>query len=627
MSGDRRQAVGASIVALLLLCRTQPTVEAQTVVRRADIERAGWNRVTEILEGATGWGRSSVDGFTFAASPDHLPAAGESAPGTAEWLVLVDGQRVPHQMLGMHLLELLPVSIGQVDSVVFTRGPTIVGGTPVARGVMSIFTRRLSPGANAQLSYQHGDETGDPGPYRYTSRSSPNVEKLGPFVHASVGWGGAAWDVDAGAHLTSLNVTDERIAARFRPGEFAQLRPDVRAITPTFRARAAALGGRHELQASYGDQRGLLFIPTQRIEQSLHLTSAYLGMSGSLGAPASTVITYEGSVSNANASEIRSPLNISAIHKRRHSGGVVAVSHSIGRGRATVGAIGDQWTFERSVGRSSRPVNGGGPLARWHVPIGSNASLDANATLVFDGRRAGTLDASVESLWHSDSLTRLTLRAGHMTTHPDMDGTWVDAALLDFPLAKRLPTFTALGIAVDRRLNPRLSAGIEVRGEHVSNWGVLGAEVVPVNERPIQGINLFTTHFRLETVGDSPWRGVIDFEHGGLTRTASDALEERIASTPANELRAELSVTPVRDLRLSGILNLIGGTRIEDGNGLGVAPGIRRLDASAEKWMWRRRFRLALVYRNLLNRVERYHPYGAQWNLRWHALAALSLPH
>src|SRR5215216_5658170 len=251
MSGDRRQAVGASIIAILLLCPTQLTIQAQTVVRRADIERAGWNRVTEILEGAVGWGRASVDGFTFAASPDHLPAAGESPPGTAEWLVLVDGQRVPHQMLGMHLLELLPVSIGQIDSVVFTRGPTIVAGTPVGRGVMSIFTRRLRPGANAELSYQHGDETGDPGPYRYTSLSSSNVEKLGPFAHASVGWGGATWDVDAGVHLTSLNVTDERIAARFRPGVFAQLRPDVRAITPTLHVRADALGGRHELQGSY----------------------------------------------------------------------------------------------------------------------------------------------------------------------------------------------------------------------------------------------------------------------------------------------------------------------------------------------------------------------------------------
>jgi hypothetical protein len=67
----------AAIVSLSVMGTTARSASAQTVVvRRADIERAGWNRVTEILDGAVGWARASVDGFSYSASPDHLPAVG-----------------------------------------------------------------------------------------------------------------------------------------------------------------------------------------------------------------------------------------------------------------------------------------------------------------------------------------------------------------------------------------------------------------------------------------------------------------------------------------------------------------------------------------------------------------------
>ncbi|HEV8497558.1 MAG TPA: hypothetical protein VGQ56_11880, partial [Gemmatimonadaceae bacterium] len=61
----------AAIVALSSALVQSPLPAQTVVIRRADIERAGWNRVTEILDGAVGWGRTSVDAFSYAASPDR----------------------------------------------------------------------------------------------------------------------------------------------------------------------------------------------------------------------------------------------------------------------------------------------------------------------------------------------------------------------------------------------------------------------------------------------------------------------------------------------------------------------------------------------------------------------------
>ena len=45
-------------------------------------------------------------------------------------------------------------------------------------------------------------------------------------------------------------------------------------------------------------------------------------------------------------------------------------------------------------------------------------------------------------------------------------------------------------------------------------------------------------------------------------------------------------------------------------------PTIARLDATIEKWFWRRQIRTYLAGRNLLDREERYHPAGAEFALR-----------
>jgi hypothetical protein len=309
-----------ALVAFFGASLAAPTMAQTTVVRRVDIDRAGWNRVSEILDAAVGWGRASVDGFTYSASPDHLPVVGESAPSMPEWIVILDGQRVPTDLFGLHVLELLPVSVGQIDSVVFTRGPVIYAGVPAPRGVMSIFSRRFHPGFNGESTYQHGDESGDPGPYRYTNLSSPNVEKIGPFAHGDIGWRGGSWDVDAGIHIASINVTDTLISSRFPPATFAGVRQDVLSITPTFRAGVDAVGGRHEVMASRGEQRGLFFIPPQRGEQSLRTTNTYVGIDGSLNAGSAATLTYEGSSSSLDASDLASPLAFTVGHTRRHLG-------------------------------------------------------------------------------------------------------------------------------------------------------------------------------------------------------------------------------------------------------------------------------------------------------------------
>ena len=618
------------LVAVLGASLATPVRAQTTVVRRIDIERAGWNRVSEILDGAVGWGRASVDGFSYSASPDHLPAAGESAPSMPEWIVMIDGQRVPTNLFGLHVLELLPISVGQIDSVVFIRGPVLYMGTPAARGVMSIFSRRFHPGFNGESTYQHGDESGDPGPYRYTNLSSPNVEKVGPFAHGDIGWRGPSWDVDAGVHIASINITDTLISSRFPPTTFAGVRQDVLSITPTFRAGVDALGGRHELMASRGEQRGLFFIPPQRGEQSLRTTNTYVGIDGSLNAGSATIVTYEGSTSSLDASELASPLAFTVGHTRHHLGGKSSATHSFGLASLTLGGLADRWMLDVPATQGSPSSSGGGPFARALLPLGRMVSLDANTALIFDGAHPGALDASLEASFRLDSLTSLAIRGSRVHAHPNIDGSWIDAYLLGYALPRRAPTLNAVSTAFVRRFAPYVAATIELRGENIADWSGLNVPASrslpsPPDVQPHRAI-ILSEHARIETIGEHVWQGSIEYDHAGtFDRDAPFASE--LASQPTDDLRAQASVMPVRDFRMSGIVNLSGGSRWEAfgtaNASPAVVPPIRRVDASMEKWMWQRRLRLELLYRNLLNEPDRTHPFGAQWNLRWHVSASL----
>jgi hypothetical protein len=632
VSRDRSRRVATFVVGLGLSTGLHTLLSAQSVVvRRADIEREGWNRVTEILDGAVGWGRASVDGFSYSASPDRLPAAGESGPSMPEWLVVVNGQRVPTDVFGLHLLELLPISVGQIDSVVFTRGPIISAGAPAARGVMSIFLRRAGPGLHAELTYQHGDESGDPGPYRYTDLASPNVEKIGPFAHGDIGWRGPAWDVDAGVHVASINITDTFISSRFSPTTFAGVRPDVIAITPTLRAGVDALGGRHELMASYGEQRGLMFIAPQRSEQSLRTRSTYVGVDGSLNGAGSTTVVYEGSTSVLDASELASPLAFTVGHTRRHVGGTVSASHSVGRATLTIGAVADRWTLVANAVAGSATSSGGGPLMRASLPISRSVTLDGSATLIFDGAHSPVLDAAADASFRLDSLTSVTIHGSQIRGHPNKDGSWIDAFMLGYQLPARAPTLTGIGVTLAHRFVPYLGAAVELRGETVADWAGLSRPTSAPFASPADPVlhdgTLIGGHVRVETIGQGVWQGSLEYDRSAPVNLDDRTFNSEVASSAIDDLRAQLSATPVRDFRLSGIAHLTGGTRwpafASSTGSPATVPPVRRIDASMEKWMWQRRLRLELLYRNLLNEPERYHPFGAQWNLRWHVSASL----
>jgi hypothetical protein len=607
---------------------------ASTLIDRAQIEAAGWNRLSELLEGATRWSRSSVDGFTFAASPDRLPATGISAPGMTDWIVFVDRQRVPANLFGDQLLELLPISTAQIESVTVTRGPLIVRGLPTSRGIIEIFLRRAPPGAHGAATYQHGDETGDPGPFRYTTLTSPNVEKIGPFAHASASYARERWAVDVGVHLASVNVSDVNITSRFSPGIFGQLEQQVSAVTPTARVEARALGGEHRFFASRGEQRGLLFVPGLGAEQSLRTTASYAGIAGSIAARGSTV-SYELSRATTDVAELASPLPFLVGHLRRENSGEGAWSRSWKTMSLAIGAGATNWRLDHAGAENqSRTVSRLFMRARsidWPA-VRAGASVSVSRAV------SGTaLDAAFD---FSYEVTRqVSLEAATAVVHaiPELDGTWIDRVVLTgSSVVPAVPVIASADIGAAWRIADDTRATFGVRGARAAHWSLVAGAVngeAPQRPVPIDSIvrdgGTLGAYAGLRS-GWGPLRGMLELERAAIV-SGDATMRGAMGSTAGFLMRASIQETPTPDLRLNVAALLMPRTQwvgfvSAPNDTTSIVPSVRRIDFSAEKWLWQRRLKAQLLFRNLLDLDERYHPYGAQWNLRTHLSVTLAIP-
>lgn len=130
-----------------------------------------------------------------------------------------------------------------------------------------------------------------------------------------------------------------------------------------------------------------------------------------------------------------------------------------------------------------------------------------------------------------------------------------------------------------------------------------------------------------------PWRGRVFYD--GLAVLEDDIDTEWIwEPVPRHRAGATATLTPEPGFSVTGSLTHHAAARwpaywLLDGANGGLysmdIPAVWLLDASMQKRLWQERLRLSLLFRNLLNREERYHPVGAALDLRFYLRVELLL--
>ena len=603
-----------------------------------ELREAGVTRLSDILYLAEDWDMTTLDGFTWDASVRGL------APyETQTWIVLVDGVRVDMNQLGTSSLNRLPLGIGQIERVELVNAPQMQDGQFSASGMIHFFTTDPDEGAALGARAALGNETGDPGPYRYTPYATPNNDKQGPDVAGELSYATADAFVEAGATKLRHYATD--VAQRERtfriavPGDYPQLN----VYTTFLRAGLDGLGGAHRLYAGYSYFEDYFYLSALGREVPALSRMAHAALTGLFGREEGANVVY------------RAEYTYNALDERANTLGIdFDFATGVLRADIEAGYVVPSFGGRVGVGIVNRSAQSGYALSDDN-DVAPRAYVEIDHALTSAGRQelglvvanAGddvALDASLRQSWNVGESNRLAFGLGFVHRPAQED----PRVWLWNERGYRIVEDN--GVAVTRvdslSSTDKLTADIALTRSLGDNiYGRVGAYYRNFMDTYIEAQSFqydslshaFGSPVTLEGDYDGQVAGaevVVEGEIGDVyTRTyyryqsaiAGDALfEAQWARIPEHHFRQTVTYRPVAAFSMRAVLGYYSATEWRDYADVAAQTGgeytstiddFFTFELGAQKWFWHEQFRAAVFFRDIFSQAPNYHPIGAAFDL------------
>ena len=619
----------------------EETIEASGAVRLAGLVR--------LLDGPRA---QTVHGFLW---PTRF---GEAAPGTApETALLIDGAPLAPDLLGLGDLERLPADVPDLARVTFCPGPYLADGRLWPGGALLLHTRREQ---GVRGSAFIGNEVGDPGPFRYLAPNR-NIDKFGPDYSGAAVWlekYEATSRAEARFKIRRFYATDPEVLERTATttGDF----PRLRLLSGEARGQFRALGGRHQASVIAGGGNVLPLVPSLGQEAPIRAVWAQAALSAgsapqlegldgfyhiraahestasrndrfpaALGWSAQTV--HGRAELRHKHRDTRHTLGLSATHTRPDAAGAPA---PLTLGRLYAERQSEQRGLSRSTALGLTATATLGPSGLGGAAL-LRASLDldpaygaVHTTLTGTLGISHTLPEEAPDLgfWQARGAAGFRTPGVERTVHAP-SGRTEARARLDVEHRENGQTFTLSGGAT-------LSRGIRLEDDAFASFVDQLAHGRSLYRTDASGLSAHLGGV-LETLPVPLWATyqtarfrLFADARGALAGT--DAFRDAWRTAPVFRGGARVSLEPDYhrpSFSIFSSIELRSGTRwpAYASTGRDHTPPLALLDAGLRKTFIGGRLRTSLLFRNLLSAPERYHPLGAELDLRLYARAVLHL--
>jgi hypothetical protein len=599
------------------------------------MREAGVRRLSEVLMLVDGWDASTVQGFTWGASP--LGLSSYSRPG---WAVMLDGQVVDLVQFGVRSLERVPVTIGQIDSVTVTTTPRLHDGAFVQSGVIHFHTRRPRRGLSARAHATTANETGDPGPYRHTELSTPNIDRIGSGVSGSASYSTGRAFLEAGALWQEHFVTNPRIRQRNYDISVDEY-PIIKQSAASLRGGLRLGSTQHSLYLGRSSTRDYYFLKQYGREVPVESPFTQLGIDGTLRLPGATALSYRAAYSVNELDEHANTLDLDYDWKLSRSRVDLEASRRSSSYSARLGAGVEHAAAQTSYSLSDDDFT----LFKIYSELGYRLG-DAN-----DGALTVHLTATDELAWKAVLYHRwrpgprhaLEASLSYLERLPEEDGRiwyWhrrgyrflpdngVPVVIEGEPGTART---TALDLGWTGWLGNRLRAKL---GGYFRSFSGLSLEDQPFQFDSLSGVFSGPVRLAASQSGEiggaevrADWEALTALEIAAYYRyqdviSGDDLFQNAWRTVPKHVLRISALYTPWPSVDLWGALRYRSSTRWADyrdaeeqtnGEYSSTVEEATAIDLGAQKWFWHRQARLHLQLRNILNLDVPHHPIGAAY--------------
>lgn len=524
------------------------------------------------------------------------------------WRLYLDDYRIKPLIYGEMFLNQASVAWLSVDSIDIIGSPQLISGNYADAGAIRIGTRKPRQGFNAAGSILLANESGDPGPYKYTEYHSPNVDKIGHDNSSVLEYGFQSGWVRLALYLQQHTFTDTAVCERIRTT--TKNWPGTNKIAGSLDFRCDGRRWRHSFLSAWStNEPTFLFMDIFRQEFPVRYNYFQSSYSGIRKDNFRWYLDYNRNDVRRTADAFQSlpPYIHHSLDLKAET--VVTNSNLL---RLTCQLTSDRFDLSDDYSDCDflcQQVNG---ELRLDHPSGGGKIV---ASLIYFQNRLATKLAIQNSwsIWRDNILySHLSMSQRHLNLNPYFQF-WngpgkqiIEEHDILLPVYPEYYSIYSGSVGLQRALFAGISANLNIYLRVNTNewWGRESTPSVDWNDRTYGGLLM-----RLIT---PPGRRVNGTVSANFRMADNDPLNEK----PIIKVISRLTFQPDRNfsLFLNGVYQSAEQWDLADDDAefraLSILPARVWFESGFNKWCWQRRLLIRVVIQNIDNGSLQYHPLG-----------------
>ncbi|RJP66741.1 MAG: hypothetical protein C4539_10890 [Ignavibacteriales bacterium] len=634
-----------TIMILSALCFAQIENEnfesVNQTVRSDEIKAMGIINLSDLFTLADKWNSFSIDGFNQYLSSNNL-----STYQRQNFILMIDDQKIDLNSFDLQNINLLPVSVYDIDYVEFINLPMIYEGEFTGSGLIHIHTKKPEEKLTAHTNFSLGNETGDPGPYKFTPLNTPNVDKLNYNLGLTINYGSKNWFVKGNIKSEENFVTDA--ALRDRISHFSAVNNKAHLISASGKIQVKNNFSTHNLFAWKTDQDDFNFIPMFGNELPVKRSIKHFGLNGDLLINHGLVIKYNLKYSDNDLNELANTAGYMFTFHKKNLKGNVELNYSNSRLQAIIGLGLDRYNLQTESKIEDNVLT----FRNIYTSISYNSTPNVFHTLqIFANRITDkyTIKGTLVNNWAitKNQHARIHLSFSQNSVEEDLNYWTLFKRGYLFNPVENTEHFISSGFKTNRTFTGDLIYkyskdsiySIEANGS-IRRFEDLYLESFSYQYDAFS--STFTTPIGLVT-GNSltslAGSMLIEYRQSGSINhrffyqyqksVAGDDLFKKIRKAfPEHQVSYRFNFMPLETFGIS--LQAKYKTKLifeeykylsaqSNGKLSEVIKTGLTFDVSLQKWFWSKKIWTNVIFKNIFNQQEKYHPVGIDYNLRFYA--------
>lgn len=244
---------------------------SKAIITNSELKESGIINISDVFTQLNNWNISTINGYSYNVLPNNLSL-------NQNLIVSIDGQQINLGENEFINLNLIPLTIDQIDTVEVISFPQIFNGQYSQGGMINFKTKKPTEGLSFNVFNSVGNEVGDPGPYVFTQESTPNVDKLGYLLSFNLNTRGENWYLRTFIKKEENYLTDLAIKDRIS-NVSSETKSSILSASSILNFNA--FNGNHNFLFGYTENFDLIFFKNFGYEIPINNNLKHFGLNGS----------------------------------------------------------------------------------------------------------------------------------------------------------------------------------------------------------------------------------------------------------------------------------------------------------------------------------------------------------